>query len=187
MLSFRITTHNNDCQECDFRITHVPARDWLPGSKRPVHPIRSAYPRYVEKPGHDVHGPDYYPGTVDTTIYNWSETPSYFEIDQVAHTYSYTLGSYAIQNEKQVSIGESTCSSVFVAAPVTAGGKAVMHMETLTELALERCDTARCAIQLMGDLAVQYGFYGPDWDANLSAAQDEAGEALTVSDPNEAW
>ena len=23
-----VTTHNNDCQECDFRITHVPAMDW---------------------------------------------------------------------------------------------------------------------------------------------------------------
>lgn len=23
-----ITTHNNDCQECDIRITHVPAQDW---------------------------------------------------------------------------------------------------------------------------------------------------------------
>ena len=62
-----------------------------------------------------------------------------------------------------------------------------MHMETLTELALERCDTARCAIQLMGDLASQYGFYGPEWDGPLSTAQDEAGEALTISDRKETW
>ena len=37
-----VTTHNNDCQECDFRITHVPAMDWpkvLPlRSHAPIHP-----------------------------------------------------------------------------------------------------------------------------------------------------
>ena len=48
-----------------------------------------------------------------------------------------------------------------------------MHMETLTEIALERCDTARCAIQLMGDLGVQYGFYGPEYDGTRQNAQDE--------------
>ena len=59
-------------------------------------------------------------------------------------------------------------SSVFFAVPKYApGGKAVMHMETLTEIALERCDTARCAVQTMGDLAVQYGFYGPSWNENI--------------------
>ncbi|RYY88413.1 hypothetical protein EON63_02370 [archaeon] len=30
----------------------------------------------------------------------------------MSHTYAYTLGTYAIQNEKQVSIGESTCRCV---------------------------------------------------------------------------
>lgn len=114
-------------------------------------------------------------------------------IDQVPHTYAYTLGTYAIQNEKQVlklhrivqtliplsrkvSIGESTCSAKFFAAPINGIGRngkrgnATLHMEaspslsvplslsqhcvqTLTELALERCDTARCAIQTMGMLA----------------------------------
>jgi dipeptidase len=186
-LGVRITTHNNDCVECDIRITKVPARDWPEGSKRPIQPIRAAYPRYIEHPEDSIHGPDYYIDNVDMTLYPWNATEPYYFIDQVRHTYAYTLGAYAIQNEKQVSIGESTCSSIFVATPVFDGGKAVMHLETLTELALERCDTARCAIQLMGDLAVQYGFFGPEWDGNLNAAQDESGEALTVSDPDEAW
>ncbi len=44
-----------------------------------------------------------------------------------------------------MSIGESTCTARFVGKPVFAeGGKALMHMETMTEIALERCDTARC-------------------------------------------
>lgn len=186
-LSYSITTHNNDCVECDIRITKVPARDWPAGSKRPVHPLRADYPRYAENPEDSIHGPDYHITAVDMSIYQWNTTEPYYFIDQVPHTYAYTLGAYAIQNEKQVSIGESTCSSIFVGKPVFDGGKAVMHMETLTELALERCDTARCAIQLMGDLAVQYGFFGPEWDGPLKTAQDESGEALTVSDPNEAW
>ncbi len=103
-----------------------------------------------------------------------------FEIDQVPHTYAYTLGLYGIQNEKQVSFGESTCSSVFVGHPITAGGKAVMHMETLTEIALERCDSAVCAIKLMGELGEKYGFYGPEADGPLDVAQDESGELRAI-------
>lgn len=185
-----ITTHNNDCQDCDYRITHVPARDWPAGSKRPVSDIRNAYPRYVEDSELNVHGPDYlksgsYP---DATLFHWNTTSLIGYIDQVPHTYAYTLGAYGIQNEKQVSIGESTCSAKFVGRPVYAeGGKALFHMETLTEIALERCDTARCAVTLMGDLAVKHGFYGPEWDGAITNAQDEAGEALTVSDPKETW
>ena len=40
-----VTTHNNDCQECDIRITHVPAHDWPEGAMRPITAIRAAYPR----------------------------------------------------------------------------------------------------------------------------------------------
>ncbi len=108
-------------------------------------------------------------------------------IDQVAHTYAYTLGLYGIQNEKQVSIGESTCNAAFYNKPPTVGGKSLMHMETLTEIALERCATARCAVKLMGDLGVQYGFYGPESSGPAAVALSEAGEALTVSDPDETW
>lgn len=183
-----VTTHNNDCQECDLRVTHVPSRDWPAGSMRPVYGIRNAYPRYVETAEENIHGPDYLLENVDTSIYNWSVSKPIGYIEQVSYTYAYTLGAYALQNEKQVSMGESTCSSKFIAAPVgTPGGKALMHMETLTEIALERCDSARCAIQTMGDLAVKYGFYGGEYDGELEFAQDEAGEAMTVSDPKETW
>ena len=151
---------------------------------------RDSYPRYIELPEENIHGPDYlrsasYP---DPSLFRWNSSVPIGYIDQVPHTYAYTLGTYAIQNEKQVSIGESTCTARFFGKPVYALDEyALMHMETLTELALERCDSARCPVKTMGDLATQYGFYGPYWDSTTEVAQSEGGEAITVSDPNEVW
>ena len=109
---FRITTHNDDCQECDIRLTHVPAYDWPEGARRPVYDVRVAYPRYVEQDGDDfpktlgretnIHGPDYVSSKVDRSIYNWSVSVPIGYIDQISHTYAYTLGTYGLQNEKQV-------------------------------------------------------------------------------------
>ena len=182
-----ITTHNNDCEECDIRITHVPARDWPKGSKRAVYECRAAYPRYVETKDNNPHGPDYLIDDIDTSIYDWQLREPMGYIDQVAHTYAYTLGTYALQNEKQVSIGESTCGAKIFTKPLAAGGKALLHMNTLTELGLERCDTARCAVQTMGDLSMQYGFYGEASTGDEHTARAEAGEALLVADPTEVW
>jgi dipeptidase len=129
------------------------------------------------------YGPDYLesPTYPDRSIYNWSVSVPMMFIDQVPHTYAYTLGLYGIQNEHQLSIGESTTGSPFIALPLSQGGKAAMKMETLTELAMERCATAKCAVLLIGELATKYGFYGGD------GTKEEAGEALTISDPNEVW
>lgn len=125
---------------------------------------------------------------IDSSIYNWPPMPPFYYIDQVEHTYGYTLGSYGIQNEKQLGMGESTCRAVFYSTPAYAGGKAHMNVRTLMEVAMERCETARCAIILMGDLAVEHGFYGAASPTDTPENQEnEAGEALTVSDPKETW
>jgi hypothetical protein len=187
---YSLTTHNNECKECDYRITHVPARDWPKGWLRPIHDNWNMYPRYLEDPGShlDIHGSDYYPSWVDFSVYNWTFTMPIGFIDQVEHTYAYTLGTYGIQNEKQLSIGESTCRARFTAKPVLVdGGRALITVYMMTEIAMERCATARCAIQLMGDLATRYGYYGPGWEKDVPSAQDEAGEALVVSDTRENW
>lgn len=109
---------------------------------------------------------------------------------------------YAIMNEHQVAIGESTCAAKLWSAPVgfkseLITGQALFEANELSQIALERSRTAREAIQTMGDLAFKYGFYGSEWDVGrfetikpgigIAYAQGEAGEALTVADPNEAW
>lgn len=181
-----MTTHNNDCQDCDIRITHVPARDWPVGSMRPIYDLRGSYPRYVHRKEENIHGDEYL--SFDSSIYNWTISEPILYIPQVLHTYGYTLGTYGIQNEKQLSIGESTCNAVFAANKIGPPGEgASMHMETLTEIALERCTTAREAIQTIGDLATEYGFYGEGYDGTLDQAQEESGEALVIADPNETW
>ena len=89
-------------------------------------------------------------------------------------------------NEHQVSIGESTCASKLYAFPINHGGKARIEVAQMSEIALERSKTAREAIEIMGKLAEDLGFYAADWTGG-DASKGEGGEALTVIDPNEAW
>ena len=68
-------------------------------------------------------------------------------------------------------MGESTCSCVdwtalggHDAEPCngTAGSCALFSVDALTQVAMERAATAREAVELMGKLAVDHGFYGAD-------------------------
>ncbi len=81
----------------------------------------------------------------------------------------------------QVGIGESTCSAVFVANSVSAGGSSLLSIDELTRIAMERSTSSRQAVALMGSLAEQYGFYGPSDNFEGGA------ESLMVTDPNEGW
>lgn len=102
-------------------------------------------------------------------------------IPQVAHTYAYTSAAYGVMNEHKLAFGESTCSGRFWAASLANNGTALFSNEALSQIALERCKTARCAIELMGSLAMQHGFYGEDTSVMAGA------ETLLVADPTEAW
>ena len=167
----------------DFRISKVPAADWPTGSVRQVYTYRAAYPRFL---GYG-RGETYEPENTDLSIPDepWVVGEGPFApigaIPQVSHTYGFIDGGYGIMNEKQVSIGESTCGAKITALPVSKGGKALLEAGELSRIALERCSTAKCAVQLMGDLAVKHGYYGAD------ATPGEGGEALQVVDPHDAW
>jgi len=103
-------------------------------------------------------------------------------IPQVAHTYAYTYMAYGVMNEHKVAIGESTCSARITASSRAHGGTALFSNEQMTMVALERCKTARCTVEMMGDLAQNHGgFYGED------SGVDTGGEALLVADSTEAW
>lgn len=92
------------------------------------------------------------------------------EIPQVLHTHGYINTAYPCMNEHQLAIGEST----FGGRPVLQSGEGLIDCQRLCQLMLERCKTAREAIQLAGDLTREYGW-------------NDAGECLTISDKKEVW
>lgn len=180
-----MTTHTADCAECDWRINKVSAQDWPEGSMRPILLITGAYPRQVR----EDRGLTWSKSNLEDMPQRkeWEAQEGKYVIGyipQVRHTYALIEGMYGIMNEHQVAIGESTCAARLYAAPVFAGGKALLEVSELSQLGLERGKTAREAIQVMGDLAMQYGYYSAEWDTNKygeAYAMGEGGEALTVS------
>ena len=155
----------------DPRIMYMPARSYSPNSSRAVYASPEVYPRYV---GYD-RGPFYHPQPGQNVSQPLGHIP------QVQHTFAYVQGTYGIMNEFGVGIAESTCSGVFVARPLGHGGDALFSVDELSYVAMERCKSSRCAVQTMGDLAVQHGFYGEgDYSEGSS-------ESLMVHDGDEAF
>ena len=90
-----------------------------------------------------------------------------------------------MQNEWGLSIGESTATAMTAGWAATRDkpwGKCRVGIEDLTKLALERCKTARCAVQTMGDIAVEQGFYSADSGSVEAPAYSGSSEALVVVD-----
>ena len=92
------------------------------------------------------------------------------EIPQVEYSYQYINTAYASMNEHQLAIGEST----FGGRPELQSDNGIIDCQRLCIIMLERCTTARQAIQLSGDLLEEYGW-------------NDAGECLTIADPKEVW
>lgn len=91
-------------------------------------------------------------------------------IPEASSTYQFLNTAYPCLNEKQLGIGETTISG----RKELANKKGMFMIEELEKIALQRCTTARDAIQLMGQLVARYG-YG------------DSGECLTIADPKEVW
>ena len=60
-----MTTHTNDCGECDFRLAKVNPKNHPKGSKRPVYTFYSAYPKIVR---HDNRSMTWSPENLDQNL-----------------------------------------------------------------------------------------------------------------------
>ncbi len=146
-----IIAQSADCGICDPTYELVPAEDHEPGDRRPLHIM---------------------PQLSDGECQEKHTIPSNYTIPEVSHTYQYFEGVFGHMNEKQVAIAESTRGSV----PIVQNEEALLGITELSMIALERAETAREAIKIMGSIAEKYGFNGAF-----------GGESLLVSDPNEVW
>jgi dipeptidase len=109
-----LTTHNNDCTDCDIRIAVVPAKSYNPDKdKCNIYPCKFSYPRFVGSDRGDTYKEEYLNDEKVANIYKASQP--IHTIEQVKSTYSYIEGTYPIANEHQLMMGESTCAAKFVA------------------------------------------------------------------------
>lgn len=108
---------------------------------------------------------DWKPGSL-RAIVDWDSGRFLGEIDQVAHTYK-RVGN---MNEHQLIIAETT----FGGRPELHDSKGGIDYGSLIYIALERCRTAREAIECITELANEYGYYS-------------SGESFSIVDKEEAW
>lgn len=92
------------------------------------------------------------------------------EIPQVPETYAYINTAYAVMNEHQLAIGETT----FGGKRELRSDEGLIDCPELYRLALERAKTAREAIKVIDELTKKYGY-------------NDVGECFTFCDPKEAW
>ncbi|MGE4552144.1 MAG: dipeptidase [Desulfovibrionaceae bacterium] len=155
-----LVAHSDDDELGDQRLIFVPARDHAPGDMRKVFQEHYRYPRLTDASRAKAYAVE---GAAMAALLG--------EIPQPAHTYAYFDGNYGIMNERQLMIGECTDGAKF--EPETGPGR-MFYTSELSRLALERCATAREAVQFMGGIIEKYGYYS-------------TGETLLVADPHEAW
>ncbi len=108
---------------------------------------------------------DYPEGTM-LEVYEWDTGKYLGKIKQARHTYS-VVGN---MNEHQLAIGETTYGGL----PGLVDTTGIIDYGSLMYITLQRARTAREAIQVIGDLLAEYGYYS-------------SGESFSISDPNEVW
>ena len=135
--------------------SYIPAKDFTPGSKRPI--------LYDPNSGGEFLGSGMTSDVDEIIIGN---------ISQVNHTYGYLTGSYGMMNEHQLMSGE--CTDYAKIHPDAEPGKRIFYSSELSNIALERCKTGKEAVELVGSLIDEYGYYG-------------TGETLIFGDPTDVW
>jgi len=143
-----ITSHTDDSHRTRSWIDIVPAKD---------HPKGATSPMYKRMACDSFAMPTYQHKKIG-------------EIPQVPHTYNYINTAYPCMNQHQLAIGEST----FGGRGSLQSDACIIDCQRLCQLMLERCTTAREAIELAGVLTAEYGW-------------NDAGECLTIADKNEVW
>lgn len=165
-------THSNDSYG-DSSIVYVPAKDHPAGSMRPVYPTAIAW---KELPEYECYLTPRLVAAERAPGYAYADkarTKKLGEIPEAVHTYAYLDSDYAIMNECGLMMGECTDNACIENMPIEPG-KGIFYSSELGRVALERCRTAREAINLMGGLIDEYGLYG-------------TGETLLVADGQEGW
>jgi len=92
------------------------------------------------------------------------------DIPQVEHTHGFINTAYPCMNDQQLAVGEST----FGGRESLQSEKGQIDCQQLVKLMLERCRTAREAIEMADELTAKYGW-------------NDAGECLTITDTKEVW
>ena len=156
-----ITSHTDCCSEC--RIQIIPGRVYPKGSMAPVHWGMTYFGNDDERRALPL-------GDFGKVI---------GQIPQTEKTYTYFHTGYSQMNERQLAIGESTCSQKpELDVPYVEGvTRQIMTIEQAQVFALERCATAREALRLIASLVEKYGFL-PSCGGS---------EALCIADPRELW
>jgi len=126
-----------------------------------------------------VPGADHEPGTQHPVYHGTMHTSSAWSMENVehkgnipeaSHTFGYLNTAYPCLNEKQLAIGETT----FGGRRELRNRDGLFLIEELERIVLQRCTTARQAIQLIGEMIKKYG-YG------------DSGECITIADKQEVW
>jgi len=156
-----MTSHTDCCSEC--RIQVIPGRTFPKGAMAPVH-----------------WGMVYFGGDDDRKALPLGDFGKVIgQIPQVEKTFTYFHTGYSQMNERQLAIGESTCSErAELDVPFVEGiTRQIMTVEQAQVFALERCATAREAVRTIAGLVEKYGFL-PSCGGS---------EALCIADPKELW
>jgi dipeptidase len=143
-----ITSHTDDSHR---------TRSWMDIVPAKVHPGEAVTPMYKRVPCDSFAMPTY------------SHIPIGV-IPQVSQTNQYLNTAYPSMNQYQLGIGEST----FGGREELQSDAGLIDCQRLCQLMLERCRTAREAIQMAGELTARYGW-------------NDYGECLTIADKSEVW
>jgi len=179
---------NADSSNADYRLTFVPPRQHTE-ALRPIFTFNLTYPRWVGFGRGEFFNPK--PGQ------GLSEPVGH--IPEVKSTFGYYEATEPLMNDQGLGFGESSCAAMLVnkfpgdAKDTRDVPTGLLDTVTMMQLPLERCSTARCGVELMGELAEKFGFVPTPGEPSVGSvrgrtAWDDAGEAYTLADAKgEAW